>query len=98
LVVELRLKLQTKGISNTKVHEYFLKPFNPEAEMSIKTLKQVFTSNGIKENRALLLSRYLIEPREPNKKPTSYTETLSASQSYIATRLTSFIGPFKLYD
>jgi hypothetical protein len=58
-------------------------------------LKQAFISHGFKDKQSLLLSRYLIE--SASKKPSHFSEDLSATQSIVATRLTTFVGPFKLF-
>jgi len=51
----------------------------PDQEISIKSLKHIIERNGFKDNKALLLARYLIEPREPGKKPVHFSEDLSAT-------------------
>jgi hypothetical protein len=75
-IFELKLRLQTKGISNTNIKDYIFKPFYKDAEVSIKSLKHAFEILGFKDKAALLLSRYLIEPR--NQQKLSFSDELTA--------------------
>ena len=81
IVVEIRLKLQTKGFASNRIHEFLFQPYYPEAEISIKSLKHLFDINGINNNKAQQLARYLIELREVGNKPSHYSEDLTGSHS-----------------
>jgi hypothetical protein len=48
MILGLKLKLQAKGYSNTHVHDFFFKPFQPEGDVSIKSLKSLFEIHGFK--------------------------------------------------
>ena len=65
--MELKLKLQTLGIPNESIKDYIFKPFYKDAELSIRSLKSSLELLGFKDKAALLLSRYLIEPRSQSK-------------------------------
>jgi hypothetical protein len=61
--LELRLKLQIKGFYSNQIKDYFFKPYQSEAQVSIKRLKDMFEFNGFSEKRSDMLARYLVEPR-----------------------------------
>jgi len=44
--------------------DYFFKPYNPEGEVAIKELSDIFERNGFDEKQSMLLARYLVEPRD----------------------------------
>lgn len=96
VILELKLRLQTKGIISTNVKDYIFKPFYKDAEVSIKSLKHSFEILGFKDKASLLLSRYLIEPRNQSK--LGFSDELTASQSSIVSRLSQLVGSYQLYD
>ena len=61
--LDLRLKLQQKGIASQQINTYFFQPYEKDGEVSISNLKETFLNNGLSNNIGQLLSRYLIEPR-----------------------------------
>ena len=67
IVLEMKLKLQTKSIPHTNLKDYLFKPFYKDAEVSIKSLKHALELLGFKDKQSLLLSRYLIEARASPK-------------------------------
>ena len=75
-VLEMKLKLQTKGIQSSNMKDYLFKPFYKEAEVSIKSLKHSMELLGFKDKPSLLLARYLIEPRTQPK--VTFTDDLTA--------------------
>jgi hypothetical protein len=62
--LELRLKLQIKGFYSNQIKDYFFKPYQSEAQVTVKRLKDTFEFNGFSEKKSEMLARYLIEPRD----------------------------------
>jgi len=62
--LELRLKLQIKNFYSNQIKDFFFKPYQPDSPVSIHRLKDMFEFNGFTDKKALLLSRFLIEPRD----------------------------------
>ena len=81
--------LQVNGVPSKEAVGYFVDSKEP----TIKELKEGFEAHGIKDSKALLLARYLIEPRTSGK--VSYSEDLKSST--LSKSLTTFIGAYKLY-
>lgn len=59
---DLKLKLQVKGFYSNQLKDFFFKPFSADTQVSIKTLRDIFETNGIPEKKCLILARYIIEP------------------------------------
>jgi hypothetical protein len=55
--------LQVNGVAVKDAVGYFVDCKEP----TIKELKEGFEAHGIKDSKALLLARYLIEPRSSSK-------------------------------
>jgi hypothetical protein len=60
--------------------DYFFKPYQSEAEVSIKKLRDMFEFNGFSDKKAELLARYLIEPRDSGSNQIEYDEERTATQ------------------
>lgn len=64
IFLELKLKLQVKGFHSNQIKDYFFKPYQSEASVSIKKLRDMFEFNGFSEKKSELLARFLVEPRD----------------------------------
>ncbi len=62
--LELKLKLQVKGFHSNQIKDYFFKPYESEAPVTLKKLKDMFEFNGFPDKKAELLARFLVEPRD----------------------------------
>ena len=96
--LELRLKLQIKGFYSNQIKDYFFKPYQSDAQVSIKRLKDMFEFNGFSEKKSDMLARFLIEPREKGTTQVEQDEDRSATQRTIIAHLESSIGHYKLYS
>ena len=96
LALNFRLRLQAGNMQRPK--DLLFPSFSPEGQVSIKQLKGILESTlKIKEAKALLLARYLIEAREGKAKPSQFSEQLTSSQGQIDDRAKAFIKEFVLY-
>ena len=95
--LELRLKLQIKGFYSNQIKDYFFKPYQSEAPVSIKKLRDMFEFNGFSDKKAELLSRYLIEPKD-QKGQIEFDEERSASQRTVIAHLEESVGHYKVYQ
>lgn len=83
LVLEMRLRLQAKGCERPQ--DLLFPTYNGESDVSIKQLKAALeTSFGLRDQKALQLSRYLIEAREGSARPSKYSEQLTSTQAKVA--------------
>jgi hypothetical protein len=57
--------------------DFFFKPFNGDQKVSIKTLRDIFETNGIPDKKSLILARYIIEPQK--EKDIAFSEETSIS-------------------
>ncbi len=57
--------------------DFFFKPYQADSNITIKSLSEIFDSNGIPAAKSLLLARYLVEPQKGGK--IVYNQDLSAS-------------------
>ena len=48
-------------------HLLFFTPYNEDEQVSIRQLKLRFEQLGVNSKKALMISRYLIEPKEPKQ-------------------------------
>ena len=64
VALELKLRLQTKGFAQEQLQDFFFKPYQAEAAVSIKALAEVFDSNGVDARTSLQLARHLVEQGE----------------------------------
>ena len=95
--LELKLKLQVKGFHSNQLKDYFFKPYQSEAPVSIKKLRDMFEFNGFSDKKSELLSRFLIEPRDKGAM-IDYDEERSAHQRHIIALLEESVGHYKIYN
>lgn len=89
---ELRLKLQIKAFPPAQVKDFFFKPYQSDAQVSIAELQEIFDNNGIDEKKSLLLARYLVEPR--GSAQLVFDASLSRTQREVVTLLQDMVGAY----
>lgn len=62
----------------------------------MKSLRDIFETNGIPDKKSLLLARYIIEPQK--EKELVLSEDISMSQKMIIAGLEGLIGHYKIYN
>ncbi|CDW75040.1 UNKNOWN [Stylonychia lemnae] len=95
-ILALKLKLQSKAFKYEQLKDFFFKPYQPENDVSIKFLSEIFDSNGIEDKQSLLLARYLIEPSDQSQ--VIYDVELSKKQKLIVTSLSKMIGQYQIFN
>ena len=94
--LDLKLKLQTKCFYSSQIKDYFFKPFNGDQEVSIQALRNIFESNGLQEGKAMMLARYIVEPKTHSM--VSYNEEAGTTQREVVEVLQQQIGQYPLYN
>ena len=64
IVLEIKLKLQSKGFYSNQIQDFFFKPYNQDQEITVKQLENIFETNGLNEKKSQLIARYIIEPKQ----------------------------------
>jgi len=78
LVLEMRLRLQAKGCERPQ--DLVFPQYKAETEVSIKQLKtSLETAFSFKDQKALMLARYLIEAREGSARPAKYSDSTTTT-------------------
>lgn len=78
------------------MQDLFFPNHKPSEEVSIAKLRGDFESLGIKPEKALLLARYVVEPKSGGE--IVVNEQASCSQSDVLDALYDLIGPYKIYS
>jgi hypothetical protein len=73
--------------------DFFFKPYQGESSVSIKALSEAFDSNGIDDQKSLLLARFLVETNEG-----VLDLERTAKQREIVEKLKKLIGSYILYQ
>lgn len=60
----LKLKLQEQELTSQAIKGLLFNPYKEGIEISIADLKLKFESLGVKAPKSVLVSRYLVEPRQ----------------------------------
>jgi hypothetical protein len=96
VALEIRFKVQSKGFYSNQIQDFFFKPYNPDQDVSVKSLQDIFETNGINEKKSLSLARFIIEPKTGAQ--ISYSDDNKLPQKDISKILTDLIGHYQLYN
>lgn len=100
----MKLKLQEQEYVPMQSHLLMFTPYSEDAGVSIRQLKLRFEQLGVNAKKALLVARFLIEPKETKQQTAAdyaatvvLNEDLERTQKGIVDDLYDLVGPYKIF-